>query len=492
MIYRERREDQTTADSSALSAATSAASNSTCAVARTAAITAAQNFALAQEGVTLAADSTSPNRVEATCSADNKTLDIKIVVTSNPETTFAKMVSRNELTTTVESIARVTFGSASFAGGNGLVTLGENCDTKKDVNNGGIHLFAQSNTVIKGGGVYSRSCIFVDNAPAALMTDGADILYAGKGATTFYAGGQVEYTGTNGILFRTNTTSFMVSDPTLTFPATNYQLWSDYTANPVIAQDLWPIPTDPITFDLSVPEMVPQVCSGTDYGVKDVPWSETPVTLHPGIYTSINQQWVDLIFEPGIYCIRDGGSVSLGGKSVSANNTYWYFMGSGSFSKTGAGYNLDLNNSSVFIKNGNFNISNSAIMTARNTTIYIEQGNFTATGDVPIVLTAPDCISTDCNVSHAIPGVALYLKDINNTGSTVVTIQGSSSMDLEGTIFAPKSKISIVGYSGLKTLQTQIICRRFETEGSSSLTIDMDGANTYHGSSSSGSVELLK
>jgi len=492
MIYAERRNDQSTADSSALSAAQTASANPTCATARSAAINQAITYASAQEGVALVNDTTSPNRVEATCNADNTKLTIKVVVTSNTPTTFAKMVSRNQLQTRVESMSQVTFGASAFAGGNGLVTLGENCDTSKNVNSGGIHLYANAILTIKGGGAYSRSCVYVDNAPAALMTNGAKILYAGKGATTFYAGSQIEYTGTNGIIFRTNTTSFMVSDPSLTMPATNYQLWSSYTANPAIAQSLWPIPTDPITFDLSIPDMVPQTCGGTDYGVVNVPYSAVPVTLYPGIYTSINQGWADVIFSQGVYCIRNGGFVSLGGKSVTANNTYWNFLGTGDFSKTGAGYTLSLDNSSVYLKTGNFIISNSAIMVAHNTTIYIEQGNFSATGDVPVVLTAPDCAINDCTLSHAISGVALYLKDKNNLNNTEITIEGSSSMDLGGTIFAPKSKVAITGYSGLKTMHSQIVCRRFETTGSSPVTLDITNANIYKGTSSTPSVELLK
>lgn len=495
MIYMDRRSDQSTADSAALSAAQTASASATCATARTAAINQAIAYASAQEGVALANDTTSSNRVEATCSADNKTLTIKVVVTSNTPTTFAKMVSRNELQTTVEAMSQVVFGSSVFAGGNGLVTLGENCDTSKNVNNGGIHLFANAELKIKGGGAYSRSCIFVDNAPAALMTDGAKILYSGRGSDTFYSGSQIQYTGTNGIIFRTNTTSFMVSDPTLTKPATDHQLWghkAPYTANSVIPQDKWPVPSDPILDNLSIPDMVPQICNGPDYGVKNIPYSATEVTVEPGTYTSINQGWADVKFNPGVYCIKDGGFVNLGGPNVKANNTYWYFMGSGSFSKTGDAKTLELNNSSVYLSNGNFNVSNSAIMVARNTTIFIEQGNFYATGDVPVVLTAPDCISTDCTVSHAIAGVALYLKDKNNLNNTEVSIEGSSSMEISGTIFAPKSKVAVKGYSGLKTLQSQIICRRFETEGSSPVTLDLTGANLYGGESLNPSVELLK
>ncbi|MHB8136396.1 MAG: pilus assembly protein TadG-related protein, partial [Anaerolineaceae bacterium] len=63
IIYQERRNDQTTADSTALSAAQTASANATCATARVAAINQAIAYASAQEGIALANDTTSPNRV---------------------------------------------------------------------------------------------------------------------------------------------------------------------------------------------------------------------------------------------------------------------------------------------------------------------------------------------------------------------------------------------------------------------------------------------
>lgn len=493
MVYNERRQDQTTADSVALSAANKAAGSTNCDAAKPLAVDNAKSLFLSLEGVTLAEDSTSPNRVEATCSTDKKKLEIKIVVTTEAETTFAQMVSASPITTTVESTSQVTFGGGKFAGGNGIVALGTTCGDP----NGGIHLKAHANTLIKGGGVYSRSCIYVNNAYAALMTDGADILYAGKGAYKFFAGDLEETTGSNGIIFHQNSQAFMVSDPNFSLPTVGHQLWGTkdpYTANMAIGQDLWPIPTDPIDAysNLSIPDMVAQICNGTDYGSYTIPWSETTLEVGPGTYTNLTQGWTDARFKSGVYCIRDGGYVKLGGKNSYADNTYWYFMGSGSFEKTGAAYPLNLSNSSVYIKEGNFSVTGSPNLIANNTTIFIEQGSFYATGNVPTVLTAPDCISTDCTVSHAIPGVALYLKDKKNYNNTVVEITGSSSLNLGGTIFAPKSKVTVSGTSTLLTLHSQVICKRFYTEGSSPITFDLVNANIYSGGGGTTSVELLK
>jgi Tfp pilus assembly protein PilX len=207
MIYAERRDDQSTADSAALAAAQSASASATCAVGRSQAISTAQQYASQQEGVALVNDSTSPSRVEATCNADNTKLTIKVVVTSNTPTTFAKMVSRNQLKTTVESMSQVTFGSGTFAGGNRLVALGNTCD-----DNGGIYSLGGAKIDITGGGIYSGSCIKTDGSGYILSSTGP-ILYKGKGANTFYVGAQIEYSGAYGLISTARAPNFILIDP---------------------------------------------------------------------------------------------------------------------------------------------------------------------------------------------------------------------------------------------------------------------------------------
>ena len=112
MIYNERRKDQTIADSVALAAANEASKSTVCATARTAALSKAISFASTQEGTTLANDSTSPNRVEATCSGDSKTLDIKVSVSTTTPTTFAKMISRDQLVTNVSATPGLLLAAA--------------------------------------------------------------------------------------------------------------------------------------------------------------------------------------------------------------------------------------------------------------------------------------------------------------------------------------------------------------------------------------------
>ena len=499
MIYRERREDQTTADSSALSAATTAAANSTCAVARTAAITAAQNFALAQEGVTLANDSSSPNRVEATCSADSTTLDIRIVVTSNPETTFAKMVSRNELTTTVESVARVTFGGGVYADGNGMWATGNTCDA-----NGGIWLSGTSKIFVTGGGVYSGSCIVEYAAPGGIFTDGAPIFYAGKtgnGVRTFIYGGQTQYvgtpwtSGTNGIVFSNNTTAFLLSNQT-SVPGQSYQLSDGMIqpglyANPVFSPSQWPVYTATVPTLTPIPAMVEQTCSGLpDYGTPDLSYSATTRVLNPGIYNSMSQGYTNVKRNPGVYCIRSGGSVTFQQLNVEANNTIFYFMGSGSFNVSGGINTVTMNDSSIYLTNGNFDVSNGTF-NAQDFTVYLKQGSFyLRNGAYGATMSAPTCDDSSCGVGPAIKGVLVHM-DPANTGTFNIQNGNGSPHKLYGTVYAPNALAIIDGATNTYSTNVQFIAKRIELSGSAGITMNTSSGNLYS-SSGAGSVELLK
>jgi Flp pilus assembly protein TadG len=470
MIYAERREDQSTADSAALSAAQTASANPTCATARTAAINQAITYASAQEGVALVNDTTSPNRVEATCNADNSKLTVKIVVTSNTPTTFAKMVSRDQLTTTVESTSQVTFGGGTFAGGNGIVST----DTSNCSTSGGIEVGGGANNYIEtvGGGIFSNNCIKVTGSSYVVA----------YGASTQYV---------KGLDLGWSTRALNDTNPGAT-PTNTIINWNLPDQGGVTKQNNQPVnvratqTTIPFP-ELTIPAMVPPVCGTTDYGAFKVPNTSVKQYLNPGIYTSITQdQWTEIVFNPGVYCIRANGNVNLASRHVTANDTHFYFLGKGSFSKTNT-ETLTMNRSSIYITDGDFIVSNGASITANKITIYVKKGNITISGNVPGVMTAPDCTDSAC--PPGIKGV-LFLMDKTNT-SGVLSISGSSSLTTEGTIFIPGSKIEISGYSGLYTFKSQIIAKRIEVKGSSAIRLDLAGANLYTGGGA-GSVELLK
>jgi len=483
MIYAERREDQSTADSAALAAAQTASASPTCATARSAAINQAIAYASAQEGVALVNDTTSPNRVEATCNADNSKLTVKIVVTSNTPTTFAQMVSRDQLTTTVESTSQVTFGGGTFAGGNRLVALGNTCDA-----NGGIYSLGGAKVDIIGGGVYSASCIKTDGSGYLLSSVGP-ILYKGKGATTFYVGSQIEYTGSNGIIFATKAPNYILIDPDVNISNfkdldITYQLWSDFSPNSKLTpSSIWPTPTDQDFQTLTMQAMPVPTCPTT---VRD-PSLSAPATIYPGTYINgIKQGWGALTLEPGIYCINDGKNVDFTQATVKADGVQFYFKGSGSFFAGNGLTTLSLNKSSIYINNGNLTFDNSALPSSNSITMYIKQGNFLTQGGAVMDLASPP----DTSNPGGIKGVLIYM-DPANTGTFKILAGGWLGHKLSGTIYAPNALATFNGGTDTGATNVQLIAKRISVEQGGYLHMNTTDA-TFYSSGGAGSIELLK
>jgi hypothetical protein len=531
MIYAERRNDQTTADSAAMAGAQAAASSATCAAGQSQAIYSAQQYASQQEGVALVNNASSPNRVEATCNADNSKLTVKVVVTSNTPTTFAKMVSRNQLQTRVESTSQVTFGSGEFAGGSGLVSLGTTCDA-----NGGIYSLGGSKINVSSGGVFSSSCLKVTGS-SYIFSANDPIFYTGKGATQFTVGTLTEYTGANGIIFDGTAPVFIKIDPDLTAPSGLQYNANTNTPNTAIPQSEWPIPTSvPITVG-NIPVMTPisePVCGPATSASP----SPSSAKIYPGTYTSLT--WNsdgsgNLTFDPGVYCfsgalnlyggsstakvIMDGVTLyftSSSGNDFSswgnfrfsfengifyskkgnfrtsqaftANNSKFY-LESGNFTLDGSAI-MTMNNSSIYMKNGILKASAGAKFNATNITMYIKQGDFTIEGGAKVNLSAPNCSNISCGVGPAIQGVLLYMDKLN-TGSLNINNGTDDAYKLNGTIYAPNALAYFTGGTKTNAINVQLIAKRIEVREGAVLNMDISSAILYTTGGPS-SVELLK
>ena len=490
MIYQERRDDQTTADSTALSAAQTASASISCSAARTAAINQAILYASAQEGVALVNDTTSPNRVEATCSADNTSLTIKIVVTSNTPTTFAKMVSRNLLQTRVESTSQVNFGSGVFAGGSALWSTGPTCDA-----NGGIWLSGTAVIKIRGGGAYSKSCISVASSPSGVMSNSAPIYYSGTtgtNVTQVNVGSKVVYlgepgkSGSNGLMLARWQDAYVLIQPDLILP-TGYDYQVNPAPNSLIPEAVWPIAVPIMATPTFTDVMSPQTCSGlTDKGTP----ASTTTSYSEGLYTSITvAPTADATFGSGVYCIKPGGSVSFQQKNVTANNAIFYFQGAGSFNITGGVKTVTMNNSSIYMTNGDIDVSQGTF-NAQSITMYLKQGSFwLRNGAYGATLFAPNCNNSACGVGPSIKGVLIYM-DPANTG-TFNVINGNGTHNLIGTIYAPNALAVLDGGTRSVTNDIQLIAKRIELSGSATITMDTDNGDLYAGGTGT-SVELLK
>ena len=181
LVYNDRREDQSTADSSALAGAGAAAQavkdhkpsefycgSSLGADASTRAVLAAQ-LSAQEDGITLLAnDPSTKNYVQVTCGQDQfrRYLDIKVMVTTTTQMNFAKLLSRDSITTTVESTARV-YPQQVPAFGNAIASLSKSCG-----NLGGVVLGGNSTLKIKGGGIFTNSCLNANGGPEVSVTGG--------------------------------------------------------------------------------------------------------------------------------------------------------------------------------------------------------------------------------------------------------------------------------------------------------------------------------
>jgi len=173
LLYNQRRNDQNTADSAAMAGAGAAAhklkdylpTDFSCGPGSTSLARQASDVAVAaavlsalDDGVNLDQyDLTNKNGVTVRCQADSEGmqfLDIHVMVTSEPETTFGRVISVDTLRTTTEAIARV-YPNQPFAYGNALVSLADDCGK----NVGGIWFNGNSTSFINRGGIFSNSCV---------------------------------------------------------------------------------------------------------------------------------------------------------------------------------------------------------------------------------------------------------------------------------------------------------------------------------------------
>lgn len=491
MIYQERRNDQTTADSTALSAAQSASSSFNCATARSTAINQAINYASVQEGVTLVNDTTSPNRVEATCSADNRTLTIKVVVTSDTPTTFAKLISRNQLQTRVEATSQINFGSGVFAGGSALWSTGPTCDA-----NGGIWLEGTAVIKITGGGAYSKSCISVKSSPSGILSDSSPIYYSGTTGTnvkTAYVGTQIQYlgvagqSGSNGLMLANWQDAYVLVEPSLVLPAATYQYQVNPDPNTLIAQEKWPLPSPLLPSPVFTAVMAQQNCTGlTDRGTP----AGTTTQYYEGLYTSM---FIDAnggaTLNPGIYCIKPGGNVVFDEGINVARGVKFYFQGAGSFKLTGGTDKVDMTGSSIYLTNGDFDVDQ-GIFYSDAITIYIKQGSFyLRNGAKGASMKAPICDDSSCGVGPSIKGVLVFMDPANTGGFNIKN--GNGAHYLAGTVYAPNALAVFDGGTATNSIDVQLIAKRIFLTGSASITMDTDNGGLYTGGGGT-TIELLK
>lgn len=169
------------------------------------------------------------------------------------------------------------------------------------------------------------------------------------------------------------------------------------------------------------------------------------------------------------------------------DNVVIYFRGTGTISFGGNYKNFSLNNSSIFLTNGSFNLGSGIPISANNFMTYIQQGNFSVSGAATGLINAPGCNTSACGVGPAIPGVLVYMAK-TNTGT--VTLQGSGTLSMTGTVYAPNSAVYVSGAAAANTMNVQIIGRMVSVTGSGVINMDQDIATLY--SQGSTTIQMYK
>jgi hypothetical protein len=196
--------------------------------------------------------------------------------------------------------------------------------------------------------------------------------------------------------------------------------------------------------------MTKDTCTG---GAQTVPTQVTggsPYHLKPGLYSSIFWSgWgngEELDFDPGAYCVTGPVTITGGVDTIKMGTVN---------GKTGV---------TIYIANGGFTISGA------------ENGSFSA----------PSSSTSDCAAGPSICGVLLYVD------AGTISIAGSSTLSMSGTVYAPNSPFYVSGYSGAETLNVQIIARMVSVSGSSNITMNQTAGTLYSSGGGTTTIDLLK
>ena len=180
-------------------------------------------------------------------------------------------------------------------------------------------------------------------------------------------------------------------------------------------------------------------------------------------------------------------NVNFTTNTVTANGTTIYFMGPGTLN-IGSYSTVSMNNSSVYITNGDFNASNGTYI-ANNITIYIKQGNFyLQNGLYGVTMSSPGCSTLDCHVPPSTEGVLVNLD--KNYSHTFTITNGNGPHSLKGTIYAPTSLVELSGGTSTATDDVQIIAKQINVSGGAILNMNLSDATLY--SQGSTVIELQK
>jgi len=235
----------------------------------------------ATNSVVLDGDISDNHGVQVTCYDDpttangsykDKYIDVTVMITSVPQTSFAQLVFTDELKNTVKAVARVR-PRTTLSYGYAIASMGSGCGS----DGGGIDIHGSVEVDIQGAGIFSNTCLSAEGTKVSVdVTDPHN---------------------QQGINYRTTFTTS--GSPTF---------------NPLPSAGGAPIPKRPVP--------APDCISGPNTDISG------SATLNPGTYRSISLHNGLLTLNPGLYCITTGGFLANGGTIVGDGVTI-YIIGGG-------------------------------------------------------------------------------------------------------------------------------------------------------------------
>jgi hypothetical protein len=420
-VFSDRRHAQNAADTAVLAAALAKVRNQDYAAA-------AQARALSngfQDGVnsTVEVHQCDEAGLQPPCeglpSGADKSQYIQVVIRLNTQTTFARVIGRNEVGSVVSAVAKAQMGNASPAGSSAAVSAMSPHDPSAIHGNGNFNLDI------------NNSGIFDNSDAAGGCPNGNALLFNGHGTYSADDGyavvGQHCDVGSNTITGSFQPTSAQPYPPNINIPAPNI------------------------------------TCSGNTSAA----WSGTGWLIPPGTHTYQDIPGGNITFAPGNHCFPAGYKLSGNTPSVTANDVNFLISG-GEFQITSNG-NFNCSNMLVHINGGTgMSLNGNGTSNCTGVTFYASTGDVTWNGNSTNIFSAP--------TSGTYKGLLVYLPYGN---SNSLSITGNASSNFTGSVIAVSSHITLEGNNQTLALSTQVIGYTVEFSGNGNFIIDYDPSQQY-------------
>jgi len=365
---------------------------------------------------------------------------IQVVIRFTTQTTFARVIGRNEVSSMVSAVARVQGSSASGSSSSDAA------------------MFATKS------GPYDQCFRMNGGAGLGLHTHASGIYINCSGSEAISLGGS----------------AYLQMDG-------EGQVVGCFVAVGAFTYDPIECSVTPRTIDASTFATVPTTQPPPACG----PAAPYPVGNHymPGSYSNITITSTSTM-DPGIYCVS--GSVIISGPlNGPATGRVQIVLQDQGITLTGSGATMDFsdleiygNNASVTLGGhsgmyadrlryfstgtGTFNVQGNAELTSSDAYFYLDGGNIDWNGDALLTLHGPP-------QGDPFGGLLIH-KPWDNTSSVV--LNGGTNTNLTGTFMVPGSPVTINGSTAFE-LHSQIIGSEFNVSGSAGIDIFYDPSENY-------------